>query len=286
MKIAILIQCHKNPEQINLLLNRLNHPNIDCYIHVDKKADFIDKIIKRSNVYILPDEMRVSVEWAHFSQVVSPLNLLQMAHEKGGYDYYWLISGQDWPLRSMDEIVCFFEEHQGKNFIKYWDNINYGSYKQSNLDKRVQIYFPLCLNGRKTWQRVIKRGLVELTGGYYHTFKIFQRKQLDLKFYFGSAFWALTQETVDWIEQYLKEHEEYCRFYQDSINQDESFFHTLVMLSPYANENTDNLLYQRFQKGANSPDVLKACDLPEARKSKYLVMRKVDMDVDDAFLSV
>lgn len=28
MKIAILIQCHKNPKQINLLLERLNHPRI------------------------------------------------------------------------------------------------------------------------------------------------------------------------------------------------------------------------------------------------------------------
>ena len=30
MRIAILIQCHKKPKQINLLLERLNHPDIDC----------------------------------------------------------------------------------------------------------------------------------------------------------------------------------------------------------------------------------------------------------------
>ena len=30
MKIAILIQCHKNPIQMNLLLERLNHLDIDC----------------------------------------------------------------------------------------------------------------------------------------------------------------------------------------------------------------------------------------------------------------
>lgn len=286
MKIAVLIQCHKNPEQINLLLNRLNHPDIDCYVHVDKKVDFTDKIIRRKNIYVLPDEQRVSVEWAHFSQVVSPLNLLHAAYKKGSYDYYWLISGQDWPLRSMDEIVCFFEEHHSENFIRYWDNMNYGSHKQSHLDKRVQVFFPLWLNGRKTWQRVIKRGWVELTGGYYRTFKLFQRKQPNLKFYFGSAFWALTKETVDWIEQYLAGHEEYCRFYQDSINQDESFFHTLIMLSPYADENTDYLIYQQFPSNASSPDILKACDLSKAKESKYLMMRKVDMDVDDAFLQI
>lgn len=119
MKIAILIQCHKNPKQINLLLERLNHPDIDCYLHIDKKADFTDKIIHRENVFVLPDEQRVSVEWAQISQVTATLNLLNtaVAGIRGGYDYYWLISGQDWPLRSADKIVKFFEEHNGTNLF-------------------------------------------------------------------------------------------------------------------------------------------------------------------------
>jgi hypothetical protein len=61
---------------------------------------------------------------------------------KGGYDYYWLISGQDWPLRSADEIVKFFEKHSGVNFVQYWDSKNHGNHKQNNLDKRNQIYWP------------------------------------------------------------------------------------------------------------------------------------------------
>lgn len=126
MKIAILIQCHKNPKQINLLLERLNHPDIDCYLHIDKKADFTDKIIHRENVFVLPDEQRVSVEWAQISQVTATLNLLNtaVAGIRGSYDYYWLISGQDWPLRSADKIVKFFEEHNGTNFVQYWNSKN------------------------------------------------------------------------------------------------------------------------------------------------------------------
>lgn len=165
MKIAILIQCHKNPKQINLLLERLNHPDIDCYLHIDKKADFTDKIIHRENVFVLPDEQRVSVEWAQISQVTATLNLLNtaVAGIRGGYDYYWLISGQDWPLRSADKIVKFFEEHNGTNFVQYWNSKNHGSHQQNNLDKRNQIYFPIKLIGRKPWQKIIKRGWVEFT---------------------------------------------------------------------------------------------------------------------------
>ena len=258
MRIAILIQCHKNPKQINLLLERLNHPDIDCYLHIDKKADFADKIIHRENVFVLPDEQRVSV----------------------------VISGQDWPLRSADKIVKFFEEHNGTNFVQYWNSKNHGSHQQNNLDKRNQIYFPIKLIGRKPWQKIIKRGWVEFTGGYNRTWKIFERKQLGIDFYFGSSWWALKRETIDWIMQYLTIHPEYYKFYENTTCPDESFFHTLVMLSPYADENTDYLTYLHFQKGANSPDILTEDDLQRAKESKYLVMIKVDMNVDDSFLQI
>ena len=39
MKQAILVQCHKKPEQVNLLLNALDDPDLDIYIHIDKKSN-------------------------------------------------------------------------------------------------------------------------------------------------------------------------------------------------------------------------------------------------------
>ena len=94
------------------------------------------------------------------------------------------------------------------------------------------------------------------------------------------------KETIDWIMQYLTIHPEYYKFYENTTCPDESFFQTLVMISPYADENTDYLTYLHFQKGANSPDILTEDDLQRAKENKYLVMRKVDMDVDDWFLSI
>ena len=57
MRVAFLMQCHKNPEQINLLLDALNHPMADVFVHVDKKSQEIkDKITQREGVYILPEQ--------------------------------------------------------------------------------------------------------------------------------------------------------------------------------------------------------------------------------------
>lgn len=116
--------------------------------------------------------------------------------------------------------------------------------------------------------------------------KFSRENQLGIEFYFGSSWWALKRETIDWIMQYITTHPEYYKFYENATCPDESFFQTLVMISPYADENTDYLTYLHFQKGANSPDILTEDNLQRARESKYLIMRKVDMNVDDSFLQI
>ena len=85
MKIAFLMQCHKNPEQINFLLNELKHPRVDVFVHVDTKGKNIRKNIgKREGVYLLPDKDCVDVKWAQFSQVQATLNLLKAAISNRG----------------------------------------------------------------------------------------------------------------------------------------------------------------------------------------------------------
>lgn len=85
MKVAFLMQCHKNPEQINLLLEALNHPMVDVFVHVDKKSQAIkDKITQRAGIYILPEQQCVDVQWAQYSQVEATLQLLRAAVNRGG----------------------------------------------------------------------------------------------------------------------------------------------------------------------------------------------------------
>lgn len=85
MRVAFLMQCHKNPEQINLLLDALNHPMVDVFVHVDKKSQEIrTKITQRDGVYILPEHQCVDVQWAQYSQVEATLQLLSAAVNRGG----------------------------------------------------------------------------------------------------------------------------------------------------------------------------------------------------------
>jgi hypothetical protein len=87
----------------------------------------------------------------------------------------------------------------------------------------------------------------------------------------------LTGETVEWIIDYLQKNPQYINFYRNCLNPDESFFQTLVMLSPWADDTTDFLTYVRFLEGANSPEYLGFKEMQQAYQSKYCFMRKIDL---------
>ena len=85
MKIAFLMQCHKNSIQINRLIDKLKHSEVDVYIHIDSKSQRLREEIKRNeNVHLLPNEKCVDVQWGTFSQVTATLNLIEFARTNGG----------------------------------------------------------------------------------------------------------------------------------------------------------------------------------------------------------
>ena len=53
-------------------------------MHIDKGADFTEEIIKRDNVFVLPNSKRVKCAWAQISLVDATLNMLDYAKSNRG----------------------------------------------------------------------------------------------------------------------------------------------------------------------------------------------------------
>ena len=278
MRIAILVLCHKNSDQINFLLNSINHPSIDVFVHVDKKSTL--SINKEKNVYLLKNEKRVNVVWADFSQVEATLNLIEEARTINRYDYYFLCSGQDLPIKPIREFVSFLEKKNGISFINFFESKNYLLNKLNNHDKCNSLYYPQWMFGRENWKRIIRRLYVEVTGGYNHTFAIFKRKLKGVDFYFGSQWWCLHSNVIEWMISYIQNNPDYIRYYRNCSTPDESFFQTLFMLSPYSSLREDYLHYIKWQDGSNSPDILTQSNYVDMINSKKLFARKFDFNID------
>ena len=160
MKQAILVQCHKNPKQVNLLLDALDDLNLDIYVHIDKKSNIGSEIKTGKQIHILPDEYRVDVGWAVFSQVEATLNLMRYAAARGEYGHYLLCSGQDYPLVKASELSDFLNKNADFNFVQIWASKNGGGYT-NNYDKRTEIYYPYSVLGNTLPKRIAKRALVD-----------------------------------------------------------------------------------------------------------------------------
>lgn len=96
--------------------------------------------------------------------------------------------------------------------------------------------------------------------------------------YFGSQWWCLSGKTISWLTDYLDRHPEYYRYMCGCLCPDESFFQTLVMASPNANNRKDYLHYVDWSEGKSSPKVLIDSDYDTVMQSGYLMARKFDFE--------
>ncbi len=121
MKFAYLILAHGSFGLFKELLKVLDSPDNDIYVHIDQKVGDMDyspflQIVKHSRLVFITN--RVDVVWGNVSIVEATLNLLAEAI-KGEYDYYHLLSGVDFPIKSQSYIQSFFKAHAGKEFVGF-----------------------------------------------------------------------------------------------------------------------------------------------------------------------
>ena len=111
VKIAYLILCHKSPEHVIRLISRLRDEGVFFVVHIDKKAGSSVSDVLRDFAARAPDVVlarRVRCYWGSFSIVQATINCVDAAlSSKRPFDYAMLLSGQDYPIKSLKEIKQF-----------------------------------------------------------------------------------------------------------------------------------------------------------------------------------
>jgi len=119
MNHAWLIIAHNEFEILQRLVSLLDHERSDFYIHFDAKVHNLPKLkVEKGRVFIL--EERVDVRWGSVSQIETELILLEYAHQKGPYDHYHILSGTHLPLKPVEELLRFYDEHAGEEVMRFW----------------------------------------------------------------------------------------------------------------------------------------------------------------------
>lgn len=276
MKIAVLILTHKNAEQAERLANRLQHPDVSVFIHADKKS-ILSKYSFASYVSLIKDN--VSVFWGDFSPVQATLNSMKEIKEKAEkFDYFILLSGQDYPIKPIENLLQFLEENKHKEFINYYPvskegwKAAMGRYEYFHYRRNKNILYWSFFAGLRLLMKAF--GL---------------KRKPPVPVWAGSQWFNISNGAFIYILDYILKHPGYIHFMKLCNFTDEMFFQTILLNSPFKNNCVnDNLRYikwnENFSEKIRSPKVLRTEDRIAIQQSEAFFARKFDMDIDKEIL--
>jgi hypothetical protein len=271
MRIAFIIQVHKHPAQLHRLLTKLQHPFIDCYVHVDAKSKLEDYAEALSLPQVYTVKNRLNVTWAGWSQVAATLQSMQATRDSGhAYTYITMLSGQDYLIKPVDYIYNYLTGSDTRQYIDLIpeEELQTMLSKMNNYHL-VDYSFP----GKYKFAQLLTKLLPA------------RKPPLGLKFYSGSTWWSLTQDCVNFCLDYIQQHPSLARFFKYTWGPDEFIFHTILMKSKYKDQVTGyNLHYIDWSEKKANPKMLALEDLEAMMQSDRLLARKFDMEKDPALL--
>lgn len=252
MKIAYLIMTHENPKLLQRMIRTLSFGDDECafFIHLDRKTPS-EKFsgVTGQNVWFI--ENRIAVYWGEFSQVEAILTLIRQAVESAKeYDYFFLITGSCYPLRTGGYIRKFLETNQGSEFMEIVKVPGPGY----PLSRFRTIRYPTS----KPIRRFLFRALAKIGLA-----KRDLKKHLSgLEPYAGEGAWTLSREACEYVLGIVASKPDVERYFHRTFAPDECFFQTILGNSKFLERMRRNLVYAVWPGPANGhPAVIGLQDL-------------------------
>lgn len=275
MKHAYLVVAHKFDYTFKTLIEMLDYPDNDIFLHMDIKcASFNEEELRNSlrfsDLYL---SQRTDVHWGGYSQINAYLLLLELAVQKGHYHYYHLISGQDLPIKSQQAIQKK-KKNEEREFLEISNDTKGYQY-------RIRYYHFVSkkLNVEENSIRAWKLGRLQKKIG------LKRNKELDIKK--GSNWFSITDKAARYVvdnKPWIRKH------FKLSISADELFIQTLIWNSPLRDRlaiDPEHLTYSMNLREIDwvrcngmNPHIYTIDDLDILMASTKLFARKFDCETD------
>jgi len=255
MRVAYLVLAHANPRHFARLVRALQTSRARMFVHIDAKSDL--RLFAQSSTspgFVRFSSNRVDARWGSFSLVQASLNLLTEAlqgHDE--FDYFVLLSGADYPLRSARYIEAFLEEHRGMQFMNL---VKLPCIELNKPMSRLTTY-RFEHSPRSGGLMLAKVGKFLNRGHRMPTITRDPRPHLgDLSPFAGSQWWALTRDACEHVVAFVRERPRAMRFFRNVIVPDELVFHTILGNSPFRRMIRRGITYTDWREGESSPSLI------------------------------
>ncbi|WP_428657803.1 beta-1,6-N-acetylglucosaminyltransferase [Runella sp.] len=273
MKVAHLILAHAQPLQLARLINSLQHPEADFYIHLDQKADIAPflEAVQGKNVFFV--KQRVKVRWGAYSMVQATLNGFEDILASGvAYQYVNLLSGQDYPLQKPTKIHSFLDANYPKQYMEFFSVEKEWKEAIPRLTRYHLVNFDIPLKFKiEEWINKI----------------LPDRKMPNHWVAVGRSQWfTITLDAVRYIVDHLKKNPQLVRFFKLTWGVDELIFQTVLYNSALKPSMVnENLRYIDWSEGKSSPKTLTIEDKTTLSDCGKFFARKFNSEVDEGILN-
>ncbi|MDX9964223.1 beta-1,6-N-acetylglucosaminyltransferase [Desulfobacter postgatei] len=292
--VAYIIFSYRNPEQIVQLACKLA-ANTSCkvFIHHDYSVTDLpeDAFKENANIEILP--FSINVEWGDISMVHAMHDSMQYVfNNQQKFDWFILISEQDYPVRKVSEIEKHLAVSKYDGFLTYFS---------ADMDKEVAAvinkrYFFWYFKLPKYWrlfrfykwiaQKLEPCKNVQWFLGASNSGPRIGIKRRDVIFnkgfdcYKGQPWMTINRRCVKYVLETVKRNPKIIKYYSKTLIPEESIFNTILANNPMLKLKNDCRRYIQWKAGAAHPTVLTLHDYKNIVTSGKDFARKFDIDVD------
>lgn len=246
MKIAYLVFAYKNPQLLKKTIGTLSSPDCAFFIHIDQKSSMTEfASIQGENIFF--SQKRLPVYWGEFSGVHAILLLLQQAFASPqAFDYFVLLSGSDYPLRSSQYIHNFLEEHRGEEFISMVKVPNEAAGKPLS-----RVNTPM-IESSKPVRRFAAKVLAKLGLAQ----RDYRKFLVGLEPYSGNTWWAITRDACRYVLEFVEPNPLVAEYFKNVFAPEEMFFQTILGNSPLRFQIRRNLVYEDWSLRGSRPAMI------------------------------
>lgn len=280
---AILITAYKNYEHLLKLVGFFDE-NFAIYIHIDKKSTItsqqITSLLAKPRVLLV--SQTYTVNWGGINHLLAIIELAQAALGNEDNSYFHLITGHDYPAKSLAQIIDFAQTNKDKSFMEYHP-IPYSAWPENGVDRLSRYNMYDLIDARKGMGERLVKGFskIQKAIGFTRSFANDFPPQ-----YGGSSYWSLSREAMEYVFKYIEQHPKYLKRFRYSFCSEEIFFQTILLNSPLKNKIVnDNLRFILWEeRNGNFPANLDTSDYKSIMTSNALFARKFEYPTSQSLL--
>lgn len=278
IKHAYLIAAHNDFYILEKLVSLLDYEENDIFIHVDKKVvdfnpDPFYRLVKKAKIKFVP---RIKITHGSYSLIAFELILLKEAI-KTPHQYYHLLSGVDLPIKSHEQIMAFFEEKDGNEFIGFDPTAN----EKGNYYQKLRYFHffreftpPALMKYEKF--RNMRYKMIALSLKYQEILGVNRIDDTKSNFWKGDQWFSVTHKFASYV---LSVESQIRKTYRYTLSANENFMQTIAMNSEFKERTVKNSLrFIDWDRG--SPYTFTSDDFVSLMNSDKLWARKFSSQKD------